>query len=482
MMFFRSCLIFWSCFFQISYAQAEVESFLTTARATNPELSLLKKKLDARLGLSGSGVTSVTTPKVFIESLLSHSKQESQNPLLDAQQTQALSLKVGAQKSYLNGLKLKVGNESSAFRLKNSRYLNVSNFTYTATRDFNIYGQSPFAELELPLWRGIGGTKNRNNAELLSLQEDVGTLELEKLIEDKESDLVNLYWSVALKLEQKKYLNKSMGRVQKIYDFVKRKVNLKIEESGTLYQIQAFIKNNEASLLAIESDLSDLISSLKEEGVEFNEEVFKTNLRQVSKLSKTSELLVSSEFKLKLINRKRESWTLKSKAYEVQPSLDFFAKTSWQSVNTTLGSSFDNYPNSKRPLIVVGVNFLSSINLDFLNNSKNGFLIIDESNSVLAAKDLERELTKKSALEKKLSLAYDAQVVLIDLNNVQLKKLENEQRLLNLGRSSLFQILQYEQDFLRSEEMLYSKILEIKSLETQLSRYRYVAEKVVSSL
>ncbi len=479
---FQVLLIIGYYFCQSSYALSEVDNFLTSARAVNPELSMLQKKLEARKALLGSGLTSLTTPKVFIESLFSHSKLESQNPLLDAEQTQALSLKVGAQKSYLNGLKFKIGNESTAFKLKNSRYLDVSNFTYTTPRNFNIYGQSPFAELELPLWRGVGGVRTKNTAELLALQEDVATIELERLIEEKESELVDLFWSITLKLEQKKLLNKSIARVQRIYDFVKRKVNLKIVESGTLFQIQALIKNNEASLLVIESDLGDLMSSLKEEGIDFDEANFKADLREVSSVNPTPQNLITTEYKLKVIGRERESLTLRSEAFETQPSLDFFAKTSLQSSNSTFGSSFDDYPNSKRPLIVVGLNFLTTLDFGFLNSTGNNFKAISESNKILAAKDLEREILKKSALERKLKLAYETKSVFLELNQVQLKKLENEQRLLNIGRSSLFQILQYEQDYLRSEEVLFAKILEIKSLETQLARYRYPVPNSVSQL
>lgn len=447
--------------------------FLDYVLKNNSELRQYFKKREARKKIQGSGAQKILSPKFFTESQYEFNKQESQNPLIDAEKTQTLLLRVGAQKTFLNGLTFKLGNESQAIKLNENRYLNVTNFTYTAPSDFTLYGQRPFAEMQFALGKGFNGEDLRLRTELIALEEEDDVLKIDQDVENKLNQLTLLFWTVVTKVEQQKILKSSINRVQKIGDFVRRKVNLKIEEPGSLYQVQALIKSNEASALSLQADLEDLLSVLRQEEIPFELNQLQVDVRKMDNPKIMVTEKVTKDFLLKRNDRLRESLNVLQDNLDSKATLDLYAKASYQGSDTSFGKSFESYPNIKKPLYTVGVNFLLDLDFENINRRKDASLILVSGNKALIERDLKREKDQQETLMLKLKAAYKVFEAYGELSKVQLKKLENEQRLLNLGRSSLYQILQYEQDYLRSEELFFSKLLEIKQLEIELNKYNF---------
>lgn len=454
-------------------ASIDIKAFTELALKTNSDLLTYQKKKAARESLLGLGRKKILSPKLFIDSQLEYSKFDSQNPLLDFDTTKSGVVKIGAKKTYSNGLEFKVGNESQIISLNGSRYLNVSNFTYTSPTDLDLYAQIPFAEVSLPLGRGFGGESIVVDQDLSSLDEDLELLSINQSIDEKINSLTMLYWTVSIKKKQMELIEQSLKRVSRIQDFVRRKVNMKIEEPGNLYQVQALLKNNEAEVKAIALDINDILSALKREEIPVSEDAFDVDYKNMTRIPLTSINKVSSNFLSRISATRREGLLARRNAEDVKPNFDLYARASTQSGGSTFGKSFENYPSFDKSQMVVGVNFLMDLDFDDQKKRSESFEIISLSNDSLIQKEITREAEQIENLKTKLSATYDLYESLNDLSKLQLKKLENEQRLLNLGRSSLYQLLQYEQDYLRSEDSLFRKFLEVKSLEIELTHYRY---------
>lgn len=469
-------LIMLICLFKAE-ASINIKSFTELALKTNSDLLNYQKKKAARESLLGLGRKKILSPKLFIDSQLEYSKFDSQNPLLDVDKTKSGVVKIGAGKTYSNGLELKIGNESQVISLNGSRYLNVTNFTYTSPSDFNFYAQIPFAEVSMPLGRGFGGESIAVDQDLLSLDEDLELLNINQSIDEKINSLVLLYWTVAIKKKQMELIEQSLRRVSRIQGFVRRKVNMKIEEPGNLYQVQALMKNNETEVKTIALDINDILSTLKREEITVSEDIFEIDHRSMQRIPLTVNNKVSYNFLNRISNTKREGLLAKKNAENVKPNLDLYARASMQNGGSTFEKSFEGFPHFDKPLMVVGVNFLMDLDFDDQKKRRESYEIISLSNDSLIQKEILREEDEIKNLKTKLSANYDLYESLSDLSKLQLKKLENEQRLLNLGRSSLYQLLQYEQDYLRSEDLLFRKFLEIKSLELQFANYRYDLQK-----
>ena len=177
--------------------------------------------------------------------------------------------------------------------------------------------------------------------------------------------------------------------------------------------------------------------------------------------------------KIKLQNLRRETLALKLKTHNSEPILNFFMKTSFNATDETLTKSFERYPGTNRTSVLVGVNFLADLDFGNQKTKRNSLDVLALSNVEVETNDVRQALSEKEALIKKVNSSYLVFSSIKELGEIQLQKLNNERRLLDLGRSSIFQVLQYEQDYIFSEEALYRKMLEIKMIENQLSLYKY---------
>ena len=460
-------------FTQIPVETEKEELFINKANQLNKELVLSRKKRGARQKLLGSGQKSRLSTKLFADTSYLLSKQGTDSPLYTVDESHLMSLRVGVQKLFSNGALFKIGHETTKLRQINSSFLNVSNFTYTSATSMTFYEQSPFVELDFPLLRGRNGEDIKSEFELLKIEDDSEILILETRIDEKLNNLKILFWSLALKLHNIELLENSNKRVNKIYSFVKRKVNQKIEEPGTLYQLQALIKNNESSLIVLNSELEELLANLEREELPAEKGFYYFDARQIPVKKYSIENKITGILKIKILNQKRESELLKLKSIGSGASLNFFMKTSFNTSDERFGKSLERYPGTDRPNVLVGLNFLTDLDFSNINNQKESYDVIKQSNSELEAIDINIALKEKDSLVKKVNSSYLAFASIKELSDIQLQKLNNERRLLDLGRSSIFQVLQYEQDFILSEESLFRKILEIKNLENRLSLYKY---------
>jgi hypothetical protein len=67
----------------------------------------------------------------------------------------------------------------------------------------------------------------------------------------------------------------------------------------------------------------------------------------------------------------------------------------------------------------------------------------------------------------------DMLLLTLNLEKTQNQKLKNERRLIDQGRSSIYQVLQFELDLARAQAGKFSLALEMEKSKQQLAQYRY---------
>jgi hypothetical protein len=87
------------------------------------------------------------------------------------------------------------------------------------------------------------------------------------------------------------------------------------------------------------------------------------------------------------------------------------------------------------------------------------------------------EAEQKEALIDNIVMQQNQLVDMLSLNlrlvQTQKDKLDNERSLLNQGRSTIYQVLQFELDLARADSMKFRSALELEKIQQQLEQYRY---------
>lgn len=457
-------------FFSTGFTQEKlVDQYLYN---TNPELKELTSKKNSLLNSSGVDGQLVVSPQLYSNLQYIYLKDRNESPLLINESSNFGSLEVGVKKTNQNGSFFRLGHNQSYFDANSSQFFNTTNFSYTNPVNDSSYSGSPFFTFGLPLLSGRGGALIQKDLNSLFLKDKIELLSLEAEILNKEIELKNLIWNYSLKKQLISFFQESQSRIKKIHSIMKRKVDSKIEEPGSLYQLDALLKSNEIEILSYDRDLKEINEKLKLENLVeyqlFEDEILeKINFP----LDQDSENLSLSSA-LKLIDLKQRMNQNEKSVEETKAKLDLIFTANYKNENTKYFKTQVESFKPKRPEYLVGLSFVMDLDRDLVSKKREKNELIYKNEESLEKIIKERDFKEKAIVQSKIEnekLILDS---LERLRNIQKSKLQNELRLLNLGRSNLFQVLQFETEYTRSEQSYYFQLISLKNSAEQLKNYR----------
>jgi hypothetical protein len=442
--------------------------------SNNPTLMRLNEKRKAFRTEGAIQSELILSPKLFSKINLNYSKGRSTTPLVTNENATFANAEIGLRKNNLNGSFYEFGYAQSVSDIQGAQYLNTSNFSYTASSDVKTYSGSPFFTFGLPLLAGSSGTFIKNQIDLLNFSEKIEYLSLDLEMMQKESQLKNLVWSYSLNTQLALTMEESLARVRRLYNIVKRKVDQKIEEPGTLFQIDASIKSNEIELMNYKKDIDHAERLLAVEYIQ-NLSSFSTVLLKDPADAKKEENspLFSAATLLKITQLELSKTSGQKKWEESNSQLDLILQANLKEENSRLGKSISKSMNTNKPEIVVGLNFTMELDRKLVNDEKAKQKILLSGSERMIADLVTNELKELDVLI--IKAANEEKIIgsLEKLKNVQLAKLQNEIRLLGLGRSSLFQVLQFESEYLRSAQAYLGQKLAYQNTLLSIDNYKY---------
>ena len=454
-----------------SFSQdSDLNQYLYT---NNPTLMRLNEKRKTFRTEGAIESELLLSPKLFSNVNLNYSKGRSSSPLITNQSSTYLSAEFGFRKSNLNGSYYEFGYVQSVSDIQGAQYLNTSNFSYTTASDNKTYTGSPFFTFGIPLLAGSSGSIIKNQLDLLNLSEKVEylSLDLEKM--QKESQLKNLIWSYSLNSQLALTMEESLTRMRRLYNIVKRKVDQRIEEPGTLFQIDASIKSNEIELMNYKKEIDHASRLLAVENIQTRSD-FSDILPKGAKIKKEESANLFSAATLLKVTQLELSKTSSQKKWEESNSqLDLVLQANLKEDNSRLGKSMAKSMNTDKPELVVALNFSMELDRKLVNDEKAKQKILSTESERMIEDLLKNEGKELEVIKIKASNEEKIIESLEKLKNIQLAKLQNEMRLLGLGRSSLFQVLQFESEYLRSAQAYLGQKLAYQNTLFVIDHYKY---------
>lgn len=363
--------------------------------------------------------------------------------------------------------------QSTRYGLETKIYYEYKDTNYKYTESDKYYDASPIIELSLPVWQNAFGKSNLANEKAIRSQGDVNEWSSEN---DRKNLLVNAelsYWRLAIAQELVEIQKKGVSSSQEIYDYIKKRVAMNLTDTSDLLQ-------SNASLQSKKLDLKNAIDEQKSAMRNFNsyrnsaEEAFVENINW----EKLQNIFLPDTHGTRADVKTSEAELAVSEANAViteeknKPSLNFYLN---YALNGDDKDSLDAVSNSiafNKKTTAVGLNFSIPI-----NNSASKEVIKAAKEKIAAKKKdylqkLKNQENDWKDLIENLKDAKEKLEMSFNIKNAQKEKLDYERNRLKTGRTTTYEVLSFEQDYLNAEATRVDAAYSLLKLLAQIQLYQ----------
>ena len=325
---------------------------------------------------------------------------------------------------------------------------------------------SPVLELSQSLWNNGFGRTTRASKELIEAQ-NLASSHLNSF--QAKNTLVQAeltYWRLAAARQVIEVQNQAIDRAQKIYDWNKNRVNLHLGDEADELQAEALLQSRGLDVLTAQNEeraaSREFNSARNQDSDSVPEKLHQLALEDLSsvEIPKRAELRED-------VRAAKEAARITQANSVIQteknlPNLDIYGSFALNgqpqnlmagpyngslSLGQTLGLSV--LPN--RPSYTLGIRFSMPLDFETVSQSQESW----RQEKAAAELTYDRKLFEQEESWKDLNQKLDDSKNHLKLSQVlevtQKKKLEKEQERLKRGRTTTFQVLLFEQDYLFSQ-------------------------------
>ncbi len=371
--------------------------------------------------------------------------------------------------------------QTNDFGLSTKLYYSLNHVTYkdltTSSSNPSLassnYQSTPTLEFSLPLWQNLAGASTKASKEYLNFYNESQKLtslatSLSSLIDAEQS-----YWALVYAKKSTEIQKNSLFSAKQILDYVNNKLRLNLGETADVLQAKALVETRKLSLQQAQNN-----EKLK--ALEFNKNRYlnsdeaPTNLADFD-LDKIRNFKIPQNKQDRLDIKSQEAAMKASIAdakiteESAKPSLNFYGSYSQNQIEANSFAAINNSFNRKGRAGTLGLKLSMPINFS-LNSEieKSALMSAAAAKTKYRQKIFEQENDWQSLVQN-LTLYQQNFELAKKIEEAQKAKLENERRLLKQGRTTTYQILLFEQDYLNAQlttiEIAYktlSLIAEIK--------------------
>jgi outer membrane protein TolC len=336
------------------------------------------------------------------------------------------------------------------------------------------YTGAPMVELNLPLWRnGLGTEFRATRDKIKALQKATyyaERLKYESIALEAEATYSGLYFARQSTIARRDSLELS----KKLLDWMSKRAVNELADDNDLNQARAAAEARELELLKAQNDerkAARAFNSLRGIASDVVEE----------KLSYTMPLIDLAKKNVNLANDKVRAAEKQKEMVKAdmqlaleshRPTLEVFGRYSYNSRESSSDEAMSESWQSDNPYQAFGVRFKTPIMFWETNKVNDGY------RRSLAAADLElKRLYEENTRDlNDLYANIETSQKLVSLSqrlvDTQKKKLEKERLRHRRGRTTLFQVLQYEQEYVQTQLAQLGYQADLISLTNQLRLYR----------
>lgn len=386
-------------------------------------------------------------------------------PSFQGNQTEVNSLAVGLQQQTSFGLGWTLS--------QNYQYTKIHNASVIPLPEY--YDMYPKIELSLPLWRNWLGSETKAMQNQIETQVGVQKINSELSRIQKENEIKDAYYTLATQQKSFEIQKDSLQRAEKILNWAQSRATRNLADKSDVFQTQALVSSRRLELMSAEVKLKEA-ARLFNSFLEVDSEAVSYRLAQDEIETKDLELSKKkAKARLDLLLQKENLKSVES-SYIAQreknkPTLNLSMAYLKQGRDTSVSGAQTKISDAK-DYQQFALTFNMPLDLSNLSDSKAGYAKLAES-QVLAEKARVRSesIQWKNTVDQAEALAQQLRIVR-DLEQVQKNKVDLERSKYNNGRSTTYQVLMFEQDYVNSRNQKINLELQIRKFLTSLELYR----------
>jgi outer membrane protein TolC len=342
---------------------------------------------------------------------------------------------------------------------------------------FENWNAIPQVEVQLPLWQNLFARSSRAERDLVKGQNKA---EYEGALLQQTEVLINsqlAYYRLATAQMVVKLQKEAFTRSQEIFQFVQKKARLDLRDKSDVLQAKAALSANELDLkMALDEEKGAMRDFNRWRAEALDSAVPNLNPVQVSSFDRQALPQQRPGERLDVLIAQTQSHLMKATAIVAEernkPNFSLVGTYALNGRNdTSLSSAISNANNSGRDSYSYGVRFSMPLHLGASMDARAGARLRQSA----AEADLDYKKTDQDRQWTDLVVSYQDSLSRLDLLEqivkAQQEKLREEKRLMRLGRSSLLNVLNFEQDYLRAERSRTQSIFETLSYRLQSQLY-----------
>lgn len=427
-----------------------LEEYLNQVRENNGAVKGLKISTEAK-ELRRSEATLFFKPSFFLTGEYYDDQRPTLAPAFQGTQTIRHSLRAGLSQNFRTGTKA-----SLSYNYYKNQLIGVDPVLVPNRQFFDV---APQLEITQSLWRNFLGSEFEASERAQKAQVDAARWNDQYLAKQVLINAENAYWRLYVAQTSLKVVEESLQRAKKIRDWNAERVRNNLTDESDLVQAEANLQSREMNLqdtkTEIDTALREFNSIRQVEGEIVNLEGTKgKNSSYILDATLPAKMKIREDVRAFLANKELALANAELGRQRNRPNLEVYASYSMNGRDAnSYGDAYDMAMSNRRPFSVYGIRLTVPLDLSALNDYKKAYAQ-EVTASELQFKRKQYEVDREYEILQERFANFKQRLKLAQkMVQIQQRKLTVEKRRYNQGRTTTFQVLQFEQDFAEAELM-----------------------------
>ncbi len=338
------------------------------------------------------------------------------------------------------------------------------------------YGEAtPYIQASMPLLKNANGVLTRSQKQLIVAQYDIQTKSAEYAIKTYLIAAEIAYWRLSLAKQSVEIAKEAVDRAERMVSWSSTRQALALGDRSDLLQSQALLKLRHLELKQAKDSVSDaerLFNTYRGRSQQtVTESIELITDSKVDPIKPVSGYRLRKDVEIALASVQSANTQRLISDSEYDPNLTLLAKAQLNQVDGSVGNAIANTLSTDYPTIYFGVTYSMPLNSTLTTQLKSANLATvtnAEDKYQQTVFDARQEWT---TLQQRLLDAKQKLALTRELESIQREKWRNEVSRHQRGRTTMAQVLQFEEDYAKAQTALLQIKAEILILSAQQVLY-----------
>jgi outer membrane protein TolC len=367
--------------------------------------------------------------------------------------------------------------QTASFGLQSKLYYAYSRNVYRAADSKTGYANGSWVlDLSVPLLQNCLGRSTRAAADATRFQAESEKWNAQYEMKNLAVKAEIAYWELAACRELVRIQQKGLEATQAICQYNRRRARMNLTDQGDLLQSQADLETKKMNLKTAQDDEASALrafngyrNSTPETATPVLQEI---DCARIVSLTASDSHELRPDVKAAEADAKATEAAARQKEEANKPTLDAYAGYALNGGDAAGTEAVQESFSAQHPTARVGLNFSMPLDWGAAGDVREGARHKAEAARLNYEQKLKDQENTWLDLKAKQAAAKERLNMTMTIQTAQKQKLEYERERLKNGRTSTYQVLQFEQDFISAEYNRVNAAYAVLNLLSQLQYYQ----------